>query len=94
MKCAKFHKMIGDRLEGTIRPQDRVRLEVLLDLFGLPGSCSVGFVTGCQMASVTCLAAARRGARGRGSLDRRRDLRDRHRRRRRAAGSCSATRIP
>ena len=27
MKCAKFHKMIGDRLEGTIRPQDRVRLE-------------------------------------------------------------------
>jgi hypothetical protein len=27
MKCAKFHKMIGDMLEGTIRPQDRARLE-------------------------------------------------------------------
>ncbi len=33
----------------------------LLDLFGLPDTCSVGFVTGCQMAHVTCLAAARRG---------------------------------
>ena len=27
MKCALFHKMIGDRLDGTIRPQDRARLE-------------------------------------------------------------------
>jgi hypothetical protein len=27
MKCAKFHKMIGDRLDGTIRPHERVRLE-------------------------------------------------------------------
>src|SRR2546422_78141 len=31
----------------------------LLDLFGLPASASVGFVTGCQMANATCLAAAR-----------------------------------
>src|SRR4051794_6829970 len=31
----------------------------LLDLFGLPPSCSVGLVTGAQMANVTCLAAAR-----------------------------------
>ncbi|HWZ28548.1 MAG TPA: aminotransferase class V-fold PLP-dependent enzyme [Gemmatimonadales bacterium] len=31
----------------------------LLDLFGLPGTASVGFVTGCQMANATCLAAAR-----------------------------------
>lgn len=31
----------------------------LLDLFGLPGGCSVGFVTGGTMANVTCLAAAR-----------------------------------
>jgi glutamate/tyrosine decarboxylase-like PLP-dependent enzyme len=33
----------------------------LLDLFGLPAEASVGFVTGCQMANFTCLAAARRG---------------------------------
>ena len=31
----------------------------LLDLFGLPPDCGVGFVTGCQMANFTCLAAAR-----------------------------------
>jgi glutamate/tyrosine decarboxylase-like PLP-dependent enzyme len=33
----------------------------LLELFGLPGSASVGFTTGCQMSHVVCLAAARRG---------------------------------
>jgi glutamate/tyrosine decarboxylase-like PLP-dependent enzyme len=31
----------------------------LLDLLGLPGTASVGFVTGGQMANFTCLAAAR-----------------------------------
>ncbi|MGC4120620.1 MAG: pyridoxal-dependent decarboxylase [Myxococcales bacterium] len=31
----------------------------VLDLLGLPQSCGVGFVTGCQMAHFTCLAAAR-----------------------------------
>jgi glutamate/tyrosine decarboxylase-like PLP-dependent enzyme len=31
----------------------------LLDLLGLPGTCSVGFVTGCHMANFTALAAAR-----------------------------------
>ncbi|HJV90231.1 MAG TPA: pyridoxal-dependent decarboxylase [Holophagaceae bacterium] len=31
----------------------------LVDLLGLPADSSVGFVTGCQMAHVTCLAAAR-----------------------------------
>ena len=31
----------------------------LVDLLGLPGSSSVGFVTGGQMATFTCLAAAR-----------------------------------
>jgi glutamate/tyrosine decarboxylase-like PLP-dependent enzyme len=29
------------------------------DLIGLPSDCGVGFVTGCQMAHFTCLAAAR-----------------------------------
>jgi len=31
MKCAAFHKLIGERLEGTIRPQDRARLEAHLE---------------------------------------------------------------
>lgn len=31
----------------------------LLDLFGLPAETSFGLTTGCQMAHVTCLAAAR-----------------------------------
>ncbi|HET6546465.1 MAG TPA: aminotransferase class V-fold PLP-dependent enzyme [Rhodanobacteraceae bacterium] len=35
--------------------------EWLLDLFDLPRESEVGFVTGCQMASFTCLAAARHG---------------------------------
>jgi glutamate/tyrosine decarboxylase-like PLP-dependent enzyme len=29
------------------------------DLLGLPSDCGIGFVTGCQMAHFTCLAAAR-----------------------------------
>ena len=33
----------------------------LLDLFDLPRDSGVGFVTGCQMAHFTCLAAARHG---------------------------------
>jgi glutamate/tyrosine decarboxylase-like PLP-dependent enzyme len=33
----------------------------LRELLGLPMSCGIGFVTGCQMAHVTCLAAARHG---------------------------------
>ena len=31
----------------------------LVELLGLPASASFGLVTGCQMAHVTCLAAAR-----------------------------------
>ena len=31
----------------------------ILDVLGLPATATVGFVTGCQMANVTCLAAAR-----------------------------------
>ncbi|MBA3779232.1 MAG: aspartate aminotransferase family protein [Chloroflexi bacterium] len=33
--------------------------EWLIDLFGLPAATSFGLTTGCQMAHVTCLAAAR-----------------------------------
>src|SRR5690242_7637023 len=38
---------------------EEVCREWLLELLGLPADASVGFVTGCQMAHVTALAAAR-----------------------------------
>lgn len=38
-----------------------VAAEWTLELFDLPRESSVGFVTGCQMAHFTCLAAARHG---------------------------------
>jgi len=38
-----------------------VAREWLLELFDLPRESGVGFVTGCQMAHFTCLAAARHG---------------------------------
>jgi len=38
-----------------------VAREWLLDLFDLPRESGLGFVTGCQMAHFTCLAAARHG---------------------------------
>ena len=38
---------------------ESVAAEWLLDILGLPKTASVGFVTGCQMANFTCLAAAR-----------------------------------
>ncbi len=41
----------------------------LVDLFGLPAGTSVGLTTGCQMAHVTCLAAARHAVLGRVGWD-------------------------
>ncbi len=38
---------------------ERVAGQWMLDLFGLPSTASVGFVTGGQLANFTCLAAAR-----------------------------------
>ncbi|MFE0500468.1 pyridoxal phosphate-dependent decarboxylase family protein [Lysobacter soli] len=38
---------------------EEVARQWLLDLFDLPRESGVGFVTGCQMANFTCLAAAR-----------------------------------
>lgn len=38
---------------------EEVAAQWLLDLFDLPSESGVGFVTGCQMANFTCLAAAR-----------------------------------
>ncbi|WP_133498644.1 pyridoxal phosphate-dependent decarboxylase family protein [Cognatilysobacter terrigena] len=40
---------------------EEVAARWLLDLFDLPRESGVGFVTGCQMAHFTCLAAARHG---------------------------------
>ena len=49
---------------GVMSPAAAIVEEVaaawVLDLLGLPSGCSVGFVTGAQMANVTCLLAARR----------------------------------
>jgi glutamate/tyrosine decarboxylase-like PLP-dependent enzyme len=41
----------------------------LKDVLGLPASASFAFVTGCQMAHVTCLAAARHAVLGRAGWD-------------------------
>jgi glutamate/tyrosine decarboxylase-like PLP-dependent enzyme len=41
---------------------EEVTARWLLELFGLPSRCGVGFVTGAQMANFTCLLAARHAA--------------------------------
>jgi len=38
---------------------EEVAADWVRDLLGLPEGCGIGFVTGCQMAHFTCLAAAR-----------------------------------
>ena len=43
--------------------------EWLLELFDLPRESGLGFVTGCQMANFTCLAAARHGVLRRAGWD-------------------------
>src|SRR5687768_4537133 len=46
-----------------------VAADWLLDLFDLPRNAGVGFVTGCQMANFTALAAARHGVLRRAGWD-------------------------
>lgn len=41
----------------------------VLELLGLPRECTFAFVTGCQMAHVTCLAAARHAVYARSGID-------------------------
>ena len=48
---------------------EEVAREWLLDLFDLPRESGLGFVTGCQMANFTCLAAARHGVLRRAGWD-------------------------
>ena len=48
---------------------EEVAARWLLELFDLPRASGVGFVTGCQMAHFTCLAAARHGVLRRAGWD-------------------------
>jgi glutamate/tyrosine decarboxylase-like PLP-dependent enzyme len=48
---------------------ERVAGQWMLDLFGLPASSSVGFVTGGQLANFTCLSTARVAVLGRAGWD-------------------------
>jgi glutamate/tyrosine decarboxylase-like PLP-dependent enzyme len=48
---------------------EEVAREWLLELFDLPRESGLGFVTGCQMANFTCLAAARHGVLRRAGWD-------------------------
>lgn len=63
--AADWLTSVWDQNTGTysVSPANAVAEEVaagwLVELLGLPSQASVGFVTGCQMANFTCLAAAR-----------------------------------
>lgn len=48
---------------------ERIAGEWMLDLFGLPASASVGFVTGGQLANFACLASARAAVLARAGWD-------------------------
>lgn len=48
---------------------ERIAGQWMLDLFGLPSTASVGFVTGGQLANFTCLAAARHAVLDRAGWD-------------------------
>ena len=50
------HMWVGSPAASVV---EEVVEDWVLDLLGLPRDASVGFVTGAQMANVTCLAAAR-----------------------------------
>jgi glutamate/tyrosine decarboxylase-like PLP-dependent enzyme len=51
----------GFAVAPSLSVAEEVAADWVRDLLGLPTSCGVGFVTGCQMAHFTCLAAARHG---------------------------------
>lgn len=46
-------------ISPVVSVMEEVAAQWLLELFDLPRESGVGFVTGCQMANFTCLAAAR-----------------------------------
>ncbi len=56
-------------LTPTTVALERIAGRWMLDLFGLPDTASVGFVTGGQVANFTCLAAARHAVLARAGWD-------------------------
>jgi len=56
-------------LTPTTVALERVAGQWMLDLFGLPRSASVGFVTGGQLANFTCLSTARHAVMARAGWD-------------------------
>lgn len=56
-------------LTPTTVALERVAGQWMLELLGLPETASVGFVTGCQLANFTCLAAARHAVLARAGWD-------------------------
>ncbi|WP_306233102.1 pyridoxal phosphate-dependent decarboxylase family protein [Agrococcus beijingensis] len=56
-------------LTPTTVALERIAGRWMLDLFGLPDTASVGFVTGGQIANFTCLAAARNAVLARAGWD-------------------------
>ncbi|MFJ2369852.1 pyridoxal phosphate-dependent decarboxylase family protein [Microbacterium sp. NPDC087665] len=59
----------SSRLAPTTVALERVAGQWMLDLFGLPRSASVGFVTGGQLANFTCLSTARHAVMARAGWD-------------------------
>ena len=51
------------RIKAAAALVEEIAGEWLKELLGIPAGASFAFVTGCQMAHVTCLAAARRTGR-------------------------------
>jgi glutamate/tyrosine decarboxylase-like PLP-dependent enzyme len=49
----------GYAASPSLSVAEEVAARWVRELLGLPGDCGLGFVTGCQMAHFTCLAAAR-----------------------------------
>src|SRR5690348_12781600 len=59
MACTWDQNAAGYAVSPAASVVEEVAGAWLLDLLGLPATASFGLTTGCQMAHVTCLAAAR-----------------------------------
>lgn len=59
----------SSKLTPATVAMERIAGQWMLDLFGLPATASVGFVTGGQLANFTCLAAARAAVLARAGWD-------------------------
>src|SRR5919106_333103 len=59
----------GYAVSPSLSVAEEVAARWLREVLGLPATASVGFVTGCQMAHFTCLAAARHAVLARAGWD-------------------------